>query len=121
MLKSEDMGSLDIGTPVFFRRLQVGQISSYTMDPDGNGVTLRVFINAPYDKYVHDNTRFWHASGVDVSLDTGGVKVNTQSMVAILIGRVAFQSPDDGESGPQAEGQRPIRLVPGSRGGDEAP
>ncbi|MGT2458562.1 PqiB family protein [Cupriavidus basilensis] len=110
VLKSEDMGSLDIGTPVFFRRLQVGQISSYTMDPDGNGVTLRVFINAPYDKYVHDNTRFWHASGVDVSLDTGGVKVNTQSMVAILIGGVAFQSPDDGESGPQAEANAQFDL-----------
>lgn len=110
VLKSEDMGSLDIGTPVFFRRLQVGQISSYNMDADGNGVTLRVFINAPYDKYVHADTRFWHASGVDVSLDTSGVKVNTQSMVAILIGGVAFQSPDDADSGPQAEANAQFDL-----------
>jgi paraquat-inducible protein B len=102
VLKSEDMGSLDIGSPVFFRRLQVGQITSYSLDADGKGVTLRVFINAPYDKYVQSDTRFWHASGVDVSLGTDGVKVNTQSVVAILIGGLAFQTPDETTSQPEA-------------------
>ena len=52
VLKSADMGSLDVGSPIFFRRLQVGQIISYQLDPDGKGVTMRVFVNAPYDKYV---------------------------------------------------------------------
>jgi paraquat-inducible protein B len=102
VLKSEDMGSLDIGSPVFFRRLQVGQITSYSLDADGKGVTLRVFINAPYDKYVQSDTRFWHASGVDVSLGTDGVKVNTQSVVAILIGGLAFQTPDETTGQPEA-------------------
>jgi paraquat-inducible protein B len=96
------MGSLDIGSPIFFRRLQVGQITSYALDLDGTGVTLHVFINAPYDKYVKDDTRFWHASGVDVSLGTDGVKVNTQSLVAILIGGLAFESPPEGKAN-QAE------------------
>ena len=95
ILKGEDMGSLDIGSPIFFRRLQVGQITSYRLDDDGKGVTMHVFINAPYDKYVKDNSRFWQASGIDVSLDTTGIKVNTQSLVAILIGGLAFQTPDE--------------------------
>ncbi|TAL96713.1 MAG: MCE family protein [Paraburkholderia sp.] len=102
VLKSEDMGSLDVGSPVFFRRLQVGQITSYTLDANGKGVTLRAFINAPYDKYVQADTRFWHASGVDVSLGTEGVKVNTQSLVSILIGGLAFQTPDETTSQPEA-------------------
>jgi len=110
VLKSEDMGSLDVGTPVFFRRLQVGQITAYTLDADGNGVTLRVFINAPYDKYVRADTRFWHASGVDVSLDTTGVKVNTQSMVAILIGGIAFQSPPESQGGAPAQANAEFDL-----------
>jgi paraquat-inducible protein B len=93
VLKSEDMGSLDVGDPVFFRRLQVGQVTSYALDPDGTGVTLHIFVNAPYDKYVSNNTRFWHASGVDVSLGTTGVTVNTESLVSILIGGLAFQEP----------------------------
>jgi paraquat-inducible protein B len=95
VLKGDDMGSLDVGSPIFFRRLQVGQVTSYRLDDDGKGVTMHVFINAPYDKYVKDSTRFWQASGIDVSLDTSGIKVNTQSLVAILIGGLAFQTPDE--------------------------
>jgi paraquat-inducible protein B len=95
VLKGEDMGSLDEGSPIFFRRLQVGQVTSYALDGDGKGVTMHVFVNAPYDKYVKDDSRFWHASGIDVSLDTSGVKVNTQSLVAILIGGLAFQTPEE--------------------------
>jgi paraquat-inducible protein B len=95
VLKSTDMGSLDVGDPVFFRRLQVGQVTSYGLDHEGTGVTLHVFINAPYDKYVSNNTRFWHASGVDVSVDTNGVKIDTESLVSILIGGLAFQDPPD--------------------------
>lgn len=93
ILKSSDMGSLDIGSPVFFRRLQVGRISGYKLDPDGSGVTLRVFINTPYDRFVLGNTRFWHASGVDVTVGTNGVRVDTQSLISIMIGGVAFESP----------------------------
>ncbi|RZF30522.1 MCE family protein [Paraburkholderia sp. UYCP14C] len=92
VLKSTNMGSLDVGTPVFFRRLQVGQISSYKLDPDGHGVTLRVFINSPYDRFVLADTRFWHASGVDVTIGATGVQVNSQSLVSIMIGGVAFES-----------------------------
>jgi paraquat-inducible protein B len=95
VLKSEDLGSLDVGSPVFFRRLQVGQVTSYQLDPSGTGMILHVFVNAPYDKYVTNDTRFWHASGVDVSLDTTGVKINTESVVSILIGGLAFQAPPD--------------------------
>jgi paraquat-inducible protein B len=102
ILKGPDMGSLDIGSPIYFRRLQVGQITSYKLDDNGRGVTMHVFVNAPYDKYVQIDTRFWQASGIDVSLDTNGVKINTQSLVAILIGGLAFESPDDTADQPEA-------------------
>ena len=110
VLKSGDMGSLDIGTPVFFRRLQVGQITSYALDSDGTGVTLHVFVNAPYDKYVSNSTRFWHASGVDVALDTSGVKVNTESLVSILIGGLAFEDPPNVVDKTEAAAQSQFEL-----------
>jgi paraquat-inducible protein B len=92
VLKSKDMGSLDAGTPIFYRRLQVGQITSFSLDPDGTSVTLHAFVNAPYDKFVRPDTRFWQASGVDVALDTNGVRINTQSLVSIIVGGVAFDT-----------------------------
>ncbi|WP_395065227.1 intermembrane transport protein PqiB [Paraburkholderia silvatlantica] len=110
VLHSVNMGSLDVGSPVFFRRLQVGQIASYEMDPNGKGVTLRVFVNAPYDRFVRSDTRFWHASGLDVSLSPDGVQINTQSVVSLLIGGVAFETPDAGDEAPEADANSKFEL-----------
>jgi len=110
VLKSGNIGSLDIGSPIFFRRLQVGQIVSYALDADGAGMTIHVFINAPYDKYVTNDSRFWHASGVDVTLDTTGVKIDTESMVSILIGGLAFENPSDTTARTEADALHPYPL-----------
>ncbi|SAK66360.1 PqiB family protein [Caballeronia ptereochthonis] len=93
ILKAADLGSVDVGAPVYFRRLQVGQVTSFELDKDGSGVTVHVFINAPYDRYVNADSRFWQAGGIDVTLGTDGLKVNTQSLVSILIGGLAFETP----------------------------
>ena len=93
VLKTPDLGSLDTGTPMFFRRLQVGQVASYALDKDGQSFTLNVFVRAPYDQFVTPNTRFWQASGVDVSLSANGLSVQTQSLLSILIGGIAFETP----------------------------
>jgi len=101
ILHAKDAGSVDIGSPVFFRRINVGQVASYTLDDDGRGVTLRVFIRSPYDKYVGVNTRFWHASGLDVQLNASGLSLRTQALSTILLGGIALQAPDD-DAGPVA-------------------
>jgi len=102
-LKTKTLGSLDYGTPIFFRRLQVGEVTSYELDPDGETLTVKAFVRAPYDRYVTPNTRFWHASGIDVSLGANGLSVQTQSLVSILIGGIAFETPSTVGPMPAAE------------------
>jgi paraquat-inducible protein B len=51
-----------------------------------------VFVQAPYDQYVNPNTRFWHASGIDLSLTASGLVVQTQSVLSIVIGGIAFET-----------------------------
>jgi paraquat-inducible protein B len=92
ILKTKDLGSLDTGTPVYFRRLQVGQVASYALDQSGKDLTVTVLVRAPYDQYVNPHTRFWHASGIDVSLSASGLTLQTQSVLSILIGGVAFET-----------------------------
>ncbi len=110
-LHARDIGSLDIGSPVYYRRVKVGQVAAYSLDPDGRGVTLRVFVNSPHDRYVGANTRFWHASGIDVQLDAGGFKLRTQSLITIVVGGIAFQAPD-GAPGPAAAENTAFVLSP---------
>jgi paraquat-inducible protein B len=92
-LRADDLGSLDIGSPVYHRRVQVGRVVSVGLDKDGRGVSVQVFIEAPHDKLVTRSTRFWNASGVDLTVGANGVKVNTQSLAAVLAGGIAFQMP----------------------------
>src|SRR5579863_7655981 len=92
VLKTPDLGSLDTGTPIYFRRLQVGQVASYSLDKDGKNLTVKAFVQTPYDQYVNPDTRFWHASGIDVSLSASGLTVQTQSVLSILIGGIAFET-----------------------------
>ncbi len=93
VLKSEDLGSLSVGSPIYYRRLPVGQVVSYGLAADGKSVEVRVFVNAPYDKFVSPSTRFWKASGFDVTLDANGFEIRTESLVALLVGGLAFDGP----------------------------
>jgi paraquat-inducible protein B len=92
-LTAADMGSLGIGSPVYFRRLQVGQVIASKLASDGDSVQFQIFVSAPYDRFISAETRFWNASGLDVSLGADGVDVRTQSLVSLLIGGVAFETP----------------------------
>jgi len=110
ILHSPEIGSLDVGAIVSFRQLTVGQVTAYNLDRDGKGVTLKVFVNAPYDQYVTNNTRFWHASGIDLSLDANGLKLQTQSLVSLVEGGLAFQTPPDQPIGAPAANDATFEL-----------
>ena len=93
MLRAADLGSVDVGSPVYFRRVRVGKTVSTELDKEGKGVVIQVFVNAPYDRYVTAGTRFWDVSGVEVALDSSGLRLETESLTAIVIGGIAFETP----------------------------
>jgi paraquat-inducible protein B len=93
--------AIGAGTPIFFRHLQVGQVTTSDLDADGRQVSIGMFVRAPFDRYVTTGTRFWDASGVRASLDTSGVKVDVESLVTLLVGGIAFEpGPDAAEVAP---------------------
>ena len=102
-LHGETLGSIDVGSPIFYRRIPVGQVAAYDLETKGRGINMKVFVKSPYDQYVGKGTRWWHASGVDVRLDSNGFKVNTQSLAALLVGGIAFES---------MNGQKPVTAAP---------
>ncbi|HID30907.1 MAG TPA: MCE family protein [Desulfobacterales bacterium] len=95
LLRAERLGSLDIGSPVYFRQIKVGQVVAHKLEKDGKAVHIKIFIQAPHHELVCKNTKFWNASGFDVSVDASGIKVNTESFVTIMIGGIAFDTPGD--------------------------
>ena len=109
-LRAERLGSLDIGSPVYYRQIRVGQVVSYHMTEDGSAVDIRVFINDPHHDRVHKNTRFWDASGLNVSMGADGVKLNTESVMTLLIGGIAYETPTNLKPGEVADERHTFHL-----------
>ncbi|MGA2838936.1 MAG: MlaD family protein [Steroidobacteraceae bacterium] len=92
VLHADDIGSLSVGSAVFYRHMAAGQVVAYSLDPGGASVTIKIFIYKPYDAFVTRATRFWQASGIDMSIGSEGVTLRTESLTSILEGGIAFQA-----------------------------
>jgi paraquat-inducible protein B len=92
--------AIGAGSPIYFHHLQVGQVTTSELDPDGGQISIGMFVQAPFDRYVTTGTRFWEAGGVRATLDTAGVKVEVESLVTLLVGGIAFErGPDEADAG----------------------
>jgi paraquat-inducible protein B len=98
LLKTDQLGSVNLGSPVFYRGLSVGQVLGWDIGDMAQSVTIHAFVRAPFDTYVHDQTRFWNASGVSVKLGGAGVEMQVESLRALLLGGIAFETPTTGPS-----------------------
>jgi paraquat-inducible protein B len=101
-LQTKELGSLGEGTPIYFRQVQAGQVVSYELDKDGTNLNVKIFIQSPYDQFVTPDTRFWQASGVNVTVTAAGLHVQTESLISILAGGIAFETPTTDSPQPPA-------------------
>lgn len=109
-LHAPRLGSLGVGAPVYYRSLEAGRVIGYKLAPGGKSVEVNIFVKAPYDKYVKTETRFWNASGLDVSVGANGVNVRTESVVALIAGGLAFDDPPFAIDGEPASGNTIFTL-----------
>ncbi|NOQ63334.1 MAG: MCE family protein [Methyloprofundus sp.] len=112
VLHTRNLGSIERDVPVYYRKFIVGRVEEVKLKPDGESVTIRIFINAPYDKWVNASTKFWNASGIDFSMNTSGINVDSESLVSILIGGIAFESADISNGIKPAENNSGFKLYP---------
>jgi paraquat-inducible protein B len=96
-LKADRKGSIEVGAPVYYRQITVGKVIAYNLAPEGTNIFFKVFINAPFHQYVHENTRFWNASGLDMKLDSQGIRIQTESFVSMMVGGITFDIPSNYE------------------------
>tara|TARA_Y100001951_G_scaffold11288_1_gene7226 strand:+ start:1413 stop:3722 length:2310 start_codon:yes stop_codon:yes gene_type:complete len=109
-LKADRLGSLNRGSPVFYRQIQVGQVKNYVLAEDDSTVEVQLFILPEYAHLVRKHTRFWNASGVTVDAGLTGVKFRTESLASIVAGGIAFATPAHRQDSPATDPSIPFRL-----------
>lgn len=115
LLKAERLGSITVGSPIFFRDLSVGEVLGWDLGEMAESATIHAFVRAPFDRYVHQDTRFWNASGLEVKLGGSGVDVQVQSLRALLLGGIAFDTPDNIAAGARGAPNEVFPLFPNNQ------
>ena len=91
LLRAAEAGSLDAGSPVYYRRIKVGRVEGRRLAPDGSYVEIEIFVDAPYHRLITTNTRFWNASGFDVTIGADGIELHSETLETLVFGGVATE------------------------------
>jgi len=91
-LRANDGGSMNVGAPILYKRIEVGRVESKELSPDGERVDFSIFVDAPYDRLVSTATRFWNLSGVAVEIGADGAKLKVDSIASLLQGGISFDN-----------------------------
>ncbi|HEY8290807.1 MAG TPA: MlaD family protein [Acetobacteraceae bacterium] len=102
VLTAETLGTISHDSPIYYRDMQVGLVEDTRLTADHRHFHVDVFVNAPFDTLVHEGTRFWDASAVQLSLAAGNPKLQLQSLPSLFEGAVDFETPDDPVAGARA-------------------
>jgi paraquat-inducible protein B len=95
---------LQRNSPIYFRGIQVGTVEKVELNTDASGVNARLFIRERYRPLVRASSKFWIEKGIDFSGGIfSGVKMNVESLRALISGGIAFATPDD-KAAPAQEG-----------------
>jgi len=104
VLETSHLGSLTVGSPVYYRQVQVGKVTGSQLSPSFNKVYVFATISSPYIAIIRDNTRFWNVSGAKIEGGLfSGIKVSTQSFQAIIKGGIALATPNNEQIGAPAK------------------
>ncbi len=92
-LATNDIKGLQVGSPLYYRGFQVGQVEQIKFDDHFDRIHIDAFIDAPYDKLINDNSKFWNASGFDFVVTSRGVQLRMQSLQTLALGGIGFSTP----------------------------
>jgi paraquat-inducible protein B len=101
-LSAAELGSVDVGSPVYFRSVTAGRVVSVELSKDGRQVLVGIFLNPPFDRFVTGGSRFWNASGVDFAVGAEGVKMESEGLITVLLGGISFETPAEAQAMPPA-------------------
>ncbi len=111
VLEADDLYSLKGGDPVYYRRVKVGEIRDFHLAPTFDKVYLDVIIFEQFKLLICENTRFWKASGIELSGGIfSGLNLSIESLEALLAGGIALATPDEEDMGAFVKSGHHFRL-----------
>lgn len=92
-LVTENAAGINVGTPLYYRGIKVGQVEQIKFDTDFSHLNLTVFIRAPYDALISTNTKFYNIGGFSFDVSTSGINLELNSLETLVLGGITFTTP----------------------------
>ncbi len=100
-MSAPDSRNLHQGSPVYYRKIRVGEIEEIKLAKDGTHVNFSIFVHHPYTDYISKETKFWLMSNISFTFNHSGFNLELAPMSHILNSGIAFDTPAKIEHEPQ--------------------
>jgi paraquat-inducible protein B len=92
-LKAKDSKNITVGSPIYYKGFEVGEIYDADLVNDGAFIVFNLFIKEKYKNILKQNSRFYKATIVDMDVGVFGANIKMGSVKSMLKGGIYFNNP----------------------------
>ena len=97
-LQSETADSISVGTPLFFKKIKVGEVARVRLDKSEKHINIKAFIENKYSHLIKKDSKFWNISGLKANISRTVVDFKLDSITSLIAGGITFSSPQNSAS-----------------------
>ena len=79
---------------MYFEGIEVGDVKSWELAEENRQTVIKIFIRPEYSNLVNEHSHFFNATGIEVEGGLTGFTIRTESITSILLGGIAFKTPE---------------------------
>ncbi|WP_432453049.1 MlaD family protein [Agarivorans sp. QJM3NY_29] len=93
-LSAADLGSLNIGSGIYYKKIKVGDVQRFQLKNDLQ-VEFDILIKPQFAHLVKTNSHFWNVSGFKADISLDGMQISSEGLASVITGGISFDSPPD--------------------------
>jgi paraquat-inducible protein B len=94
ILTTPQINTLSIGSPVYYRGIEVGAVEYFVLGTNSTEVEIHALIEPAFAPLVRTDSEFWNAGGISVNLKFFGINISAETLKSLVIGGIAFATPE---------------------------
>jgi len=92
-LKSKESKNITVGSPIYYKGFEVGEIYDADLVNEGEFIVFNLFIKEKYRNILKTHSQFYKATIVDMDVGVFGANIKLGSAKSMLKGGIVFKTP----------------------------
>ncbi len=105
-LRAEESVILSPGSPVYFKKVEIGEVVTSTLQDD-RSIETRIFIYPRFMKHISSKSLFYVSGGINLEANLPKISLNIDPIKSVIIGGISVITPEGGK-----EIKDPQKIIP---------